>query len=55
MKTLLLMRHAKSDWDADYESDHDRPLNDRGLKTMERLIRAQRMRAESTPGLSVSA
>ncbi len=33
MKTLLLMRHAKSDWDADYESDHDRPLNDRGLKS----------------------
>ena len=32
MKTLLLMRHAKSDWDADYGSDHDRPLNDRGLR-----------------------
>lgn len=30
-------------------------LNDRGLKTMERLIRAQRMRAEATPGLSASA
>ena len=33
MKTLLLMRHAKSDWEADYDSDHDRPLNDRGLKS----------------------
>ncbi len=33
MKTLLLMRHAKSDWDADYESDHDRPLNERGLRS----------------------
>jgi DSF synthase len=30
-------------------------LNDRGLRTMERLIRAQRMRAESVPGLSASA
>ena len=33
MKTLLLMRHAKSDWDADYGLDHDRPLNDRGLRS----------------------
>ncbi|HEU5112595.1 MAG TPA: histidine phosphatase family protein [Acidimicrobiia bacterium] len=33
MKTLLLMRHAKSDWDADYGSDHDRPLNDRGQRS----------------------
>lgn len=31
MKTLLLMRHAKSDWSADYGVDHDRPLNDRGI------------------------
>lgn len=33
MKTLLLMRHAKSDWAAPHESDHERPLNDRGLKS----------------------
>jgi phosphohistidine phosphatase len=33
MKTLLLMRHAKSDWDADYGSDHDRPLSDRGVRS----------------------
>jgi phosphohistidine phosphatase len=26
------MRHAKSDWAADYESDHDRPLNPRGVE-----------------------
>lgn len=31
MKTLLLMRHAKSDWNAGARSDHDRPLNERGL------------------------
>jgi DSF synthase len=30
-------------------------LNDRGLRTMERLIRAQRMRADAMPGLSASA
>ena len=33
MKTLLLMRHAKSDWDADYGVDHDRPLNERGRRS----------------------
>lgn len=25
------MRHAKSDWSGDHASDHDRPLNDRGI------------------------
>jgi phosphohistidine phosphatase len=27
------MRHAKSDWEADYGSDHDRPLNQRGVES----------------------
>lgn len=31
MKTLLVMRHAKSDWDASYGGDHERPLNRRGI------------------------
>lgn len=30
MKTLLILRHAKSDWGNSQLSDHDRPLNDRG-------------------------
>jgi phosphohistidine phosphatase len=30
MKTLLLIRHAKSSWDDSSISDFDRPLNDRG-------------------------
>lgn len=30
MKTLLILRHAKSDWGNSKLSDHDRPLNDRG-------------------------
>ncbi|HUF39781.1 MAG TPA: histidine phosphatase family protein [Anaerolineales bacterium] len=30
MKTLLIMRHAKSSWDDASLSDHDRPLNLRG-------------------------
>ena len=31
-KELLLVRHAKSSWDDPYLDDHDRPLNDRGLR-----------------------
>jgi len=30
MKTLLLIRHAKSNWDNSFLSDFERPLNDRG-------------------------
>lgn len=29
-KTILLFRHAKSDWNASYDHDHDRPINPRG-------------------------
>jgi phosphohistidine phosphatase len=32
MKTLLLVRHAKSDWDDPSLKDFDRPLNDRGKR-----------------------
>lgn len=32
MKTLLLLRHAKSSWDDTSLSDFDRPLNERGKK-----------------------
>lgn len=42
MKTLMLLRHAKSSWKDDALPDHDRPLNKRGKKTapmMGHLIR----------------
>ncbi|MCJ7717376.1 MAG: histidine phosphatase family protein [Anaerolineales bacterium] len=32
MKTIVIVRHAKSSWDNRGLSDHDRPLNRRGLK-----------------------
>ena len=32
MKTLVLVRHAKSAWDAPGLADHERPLADRGLR-----------------------
>jgi phosphohistidine phosphatase len=37
MKTLLLMRHAKSSWDDDGLPDHDRPLNTRGERSAPRM------------------
>jgi phosphohistidine phosphatase len=33
MKTLLLLRHAKSGWKHPELADHDRPLNKRGKRT----------------------
>lgn len=37
MKTLYLVRHAKSSWDDPGISDIDRPLNDRGKKDAPRM------------------
>lgn len=39
MPDLLFLRHAKSDWDADYQRDFDRPLNVRGQKAAEAMGR----------------
>lgn len=39
MKTVWLLRHAKSSWEDDMLSDHDRPLAPRGRKAGKRLRR----------------
>ncbi|MGH2604129.1 MAG: SixA phosphatase family protein [Dehalococcoidia bacterium] len=39
MKTLLLLRHAKSSWNDSPRSDHDRPLNSRGKRDAPRMGR----------------
>ena len=39
MKTILILRHAKSDWDANYVGDHERPLSTRGQKFSSRMGR----------------
>ena len=36
-KILLVMRHAKSSWADESQPDHDRPLNDRGLRDAPRM------------------
>lgn len=54
LRQLLVMRHAKSDWDAGYAGDHERPLNDRGVRSarlMGRLLAGH----GQTPALVVSS
>lgn len=44
MKTLLLLRHAKSSWDDAAARDFDRPLNKRGTKAAPLIGRYMRKR-----------
>ena len=49
MKTLLLLRHAKSSWKDTSVKDFDRPLNQRGLKAapaIGRLMRKRKLQPE---------
>jgi phosphohistidine phosphatase len=39
MKSVIIIRHAKSSWDNIGESDFDRPLNDRGKEDAPRMAK----------------
>ncbi|MGI9623207.1 MAG: SixA phosphatase family protein [Acidimicrobiales bacterium] len=39
MPTVLVLRHGKSDWDAEYHSDIDRPLAKRGRRAAKTIGR----------------
>lgn len=54
MKTLMLLRHGKSDWDADYGSDHERPLAKRGEKAAKKVGRFVKA-IDEVPELVVSS
>lgn len=54
MKTLLLLRHAKSSWKNPEQRDFDRPLNQRGLKAAPLMGRFMKKR-KVTPELVVSS
>ena len=54
MKTLLLLRHAKSDWDDPSLRDFDRPLAARGERDAPRIGKALRKRGP-LPDLIVSS
>ena len=45
-KSVILFRHGKSDWDAQYDSDHDRPLAKRGIRDAKRMGKFLSKRAE---------
>lgn len=53
-KRLILFRHGKSDWNADFSQDHARPVAERGIKaaqTMGKLLTA----AEAVPDIVISS
>ena len=54
MKTLLLLRHAKSSWDDAGLRDFDRPLNKRGLESAPLMGKAMRQR-KLQPDLIISS
>lgn len=54
MRTLMLMRHAKSDWAADYGADHERPLNARGVRSA-RLMGMVLASEELVPAVAISS
>ncbi len=37
MKSIILFRHGKSNWTADYVSDHDRPIAQRGILAAKKM------------------
>jgi len=54
MKTLLLLRHAKSDWNDSSLKDFDRPLATRGERDAPRIGKALRKRGQ-LPDLIISS
>lgn len=55
MKTLLIIRHAKSSWEDASLDDFDRPLNDRGLRNGPEMAKRLRCRALHMDGLLSSS
>jgi len=68
-KSIILYRHAKSNWGAESSSDHERPLNERGIDSAkmmgkvlalsnqvpELVITSSAVRAKQTLQLSIEA
>ncbi|MHB8968983.1 MAG: SixA phosphatase family protein [Pirellulaceae bacterium] len=54
MKTLLILRHAKSSWQDEQIPDHDRPLNKRGKRDAPR-IGERLQQANLQPDLIISS
>ena len=69
MKQVYIFRHGKSDWDADFSTDHERPLAPRGIKAAramgawlartgqapEHIVSSTALRARTTMQLAAEA
>lgn len=69
MKSLILFRHGKSDWNAATVTDHDRPVNPRGVRAAQAMgrflklagqqpqsvVASSALRARSTAELAIAA
>ena len=53
-RTIILTRHAKSDWSSGVSADYDRPLNERGLRDAPVMGR-RLLDKNDTPDLIVSS
>ncbi len=54
MKSILLFRHGKSDWNANYKKDHDRPLSKRGVKAA-KVMGLHLLKKQQIPDLIISS
>ena len=54
MKRLLILRHAKSDWNAAYGGDHERPLNTRGVRAA-RSVGVAVARSAEIPDMAITS
>lgn len=52
MKTIYLVRHAKSSWEDIGQDDHERPLNERGRKDAPRMAKYLASRSIN-PGITL--
>lgn len=55
MKKILFTRHAKSSWASAGLSDHDRPLNDRGLSSAKMLGKEMKSEFDKVDEVYVSS
>jgi phosphohistidine phosphatase len=54
-RTLILIRHAKSDWGTISQRDYERPLNQRGKKDAPEMGRRLREKHNITPDLIIAS
>ena len=54
MKSVILFRHGKSDWNSNYGHDHDRPVSKRGIKAAKKMGRYL-SKIDEVPDLTISS